>query len=109
MKHVRVSAASAGCLTERNILEEIVVNHPDGLCLFLADDERLAVPAVAIGGSVPLLPSLKFLLNRPLGIVGLAATLLFRKARQNSEHEFPVRRERLDVLLLKPYIDAERF
>lgn len=99
----------AGCLTERNILEEIVVNHPDGLCLFLADDERLAVPAVAIGGSVPLLPSLKFLLNRPLGIVGLAATLLFRKARQDSEHQFSVRRKRLDVLLLKPHVDAERF
>ena len=80
----------AGCLTERNILEEIVVNHPDGICFFFADDERLAVPSVAVSCYVPLLPSLEFLLNRPLGIVGLAAALLFRKARQNSEHEFPV-------------------
>ena len=80
----------AGCLAERNPLEEIVVNYPDGICLFLADDEGLAVPSVAVSCCVPLLPSLEFLLNRPLGIVGLIAALLFRKARQNSEHEFPV-------------------
>ena len=60
---VAVFRKPAGGLPKGYVPQEILVDHPYGFCLFLADDEGFSVPSVAVSCRMPLLSPLEFLLD----------------------------------------------